>query len=125
MTRVAQQGRSSGLQGAVALWRRALALLLCVSFLMGALQPATASDVEPRRDGVVLLTGSGVDHHSANEPSHAGTAQHCAHCACHQAVPLAAGEPEFVAHAVEVKFAALNAFAAAREHEPPAEPPRA
>ena len=121
MIRAVQHGWGVRLRGALASWRRVLALLICVAVLAAAIHPA-AADLAPARDGasgIVLLDGSPDPCGNALDRG----AAHC--CACqHQVAAVTFAPPLATPVARIARFAAAPSAAPAWPTNPPPRPPR-
>jgi hypothetical protein len=121
MNRVAQHRWSFRLREVSASWRRALALLLCVSFLLAAIHPA-AADLGPARDGSGVSASLSAPSDPCGDPVD-GAAAHC--CAGHhQAATVAFAPVTAIAGTTPVRFAALSSVVPAWPTNPPPKPPR-
>ncbi|MDB5512429.1 MAG: hypothetical protein JWR08_1912 [Enterovirga sp.] len=121
MVRVAQHGWGDRLREALASWRRALALLLCVSFLVAAMHPA-AADLGPVRDGGGLAA-FGESSDACGDPADDARG-HC--CACHHQVANVTFPPlTETLIASPARFAVPPTAAPNWPTSPPPKPPRA
>ncbi len=122
MGQVVRHDRAGGATGANSLWRRAVSVLLCICFVVLALQPASAFDAPPARDLSMLVTASGLDQ-APDGSTDGAPAQHCAHCACHQATSHAMATSVPARPVTQIRFDVSEAAIAARATPPPSEPP--
>ena len=121
MHRVGQHGRDAWFREVATSWKRALALLLCVSFIAAGFHSA-AADVSPMRDGPGVSASLGEPTDPCGETAD-GAPAHC--CACHHGVATVSFAPLIATPTGRpLRFVALPSVAPAWPTNPPPKPPR-